>query len=53
MPAAAAAAEIRDDNHTTRKEWGIEEKGIGPSARAGQKPVSLKEGKLESKDPGI
>ena len=35
---------------TIRKEWGMEEMGIIPSARAGNKPVILREGKLGSEN---
>ena len=35
----------------TRKEWGIEDIGTIPSARAGNKPATLREGKLGSENP--
>ena len=38
---------------TTRKEWGIEDIGITPSARAEKKPVTLREGKQGSENPSF
>ena len=35
---------------TIRKEWDMEDIGIAPSVRAGQKPVILREGKLRSEN---
>ena len=37
----------------TRKEWGIEDTGLTPSARAEKKPVTLREGKLGSENPSL